>query len=106
MVSRQKQKSVSSSRVVSAEGVATDPSKTGAVSQWPTTGTLNNLRSFLGFASYYRQFVPSFAETAAPLHKLVAEISEKGKKNKDTITSERWEGECHSLLGLMRLTRG
>ena len=33
--------------VVSAAGVATDPAKTEAVSQWPTTRTLKDLRSFL-----------------------------------------------------------
>ena len=40
--------------VVSAEGMATDPAKTEAVLQWPTPRTLKDLRSFLGFASYYR----------------------------------------------------
>lgn len=73
--------------VVSAEGVATDPAKTEAVSQWPTPRMLKELRSFLGFASYYRRFVHGFA-AAAPLHKLVDEISGKGKNKKGTITNE------------------
>ena len=88
--------------VVSAEGVATDPAKTEAVSQWPTPRTLKDLRSFLGFASYYRRFVPGFAQTAVPLHKLVAEISEKGKNKRGTITSERWEGECRKAFDDLR----
>ena len=40
--------------VVSAEGVATDPEKTEAVSQWPIPRMLKDLRSFLGVVSYYR----------------------------------------------------
>ena len=84
--------------VVSAEGMATDPAKTEAVSQWPTPRTLKDLRSFLGFASYYRRFVPGFAQTAVPLHKLVAKISEKGKNKKGTITSEHWERECREAF--------
>lgn len=79
--------------VVSAEDVATDPAKTEAVSQWPTPRMLKELRSFLGFASYYRRFVHGFA-AAAPLHKLVDEISGKGKNKKGTITNEHWEGEA------------
>lgn len=88
--------------VVSAEGVATDPAKTEAVSQWPTPRTPKDLSSFLGFASYYRRFIPGLTQTAAPLHKLVAEISEKGKNKKGTITSERWEGECRKAFDDLR----
>ena len=88
--------------VVSSEGVATDPAKTEAVARWPTPKTLKDLRSFLGFASYYRRFVPGFAQTAAPLHKLTAEISEKGRKKNSTIASERWNGECQKAFNDLR----
>ena len=88
--------------VVSAEGVGTDPAKTEAVASWPTPKTLKDLRSFLGFASYYRRFVPGFAQTAAPLHQLTAEISEKGKKKRSTIPSDRWKGECEKAFDALR----
>ena len=89
--------------VVSSEGVETDPEKTEAVSRWPTPRTLKDLRSFLGFASYYRRFVPCFAQTTAPLHQLAAEISEVGKKKKGTISSELWEGECQRAFDDLRI---
>ncbi len=88
--------------VVSSEGVATDPAKTEAVTQWPTPKTLKELRSFLGFASYYRRFIPGFAQTAAPLHQLTAEVSEKGTKKRGIITSEHWKGECRKAFDDLR----
>lgn len=59
--------------VISSEGVATDPSKIEAVTQWfrPTSGS--EVHSFLGFASYYLRLVEGFAKLAAALHRLVAE---------------------------------
>jgi len=64
--------------VVSADGVSTDPEKTKAVSEWPAPSTVRDLRSFLGFASYYRRYVPKFAQVAGPLHKVVAELGSGG----------------------------
>lgn len=81
--------------VVSAEGVATDPEKTKAVREWPTPTTVRDVRSFLGFASYYRRFVPKFAQAAGPLHKLVADLGSGGsnKSTKKPIQG-RWTEEC------------
>jgi len=59
-----------SGHVVSAEEVFTDPSKIEAVRDWPVPEDVNEVRSFLWPTSYYRRFVPTFAEIAAPLHAL------------------------------------
>lgn len=59
--------------VISAKGVSTSPAKTEAVAKWPRLQHVSELRSFLGFASYYRHFVEGFVTLAGPLHKLVAE---------------------------------
>ena len=56
--------------IISAEGIRTDPDKTAVIHQWPAPTKLKELRQFLGFASYYRQFIKNFANIAAPLYKL------------------------------------
>ena len=57
--------------VVGENGVRPDPKKIEVVRNWPVPETLQELRSFLGFASYYRKYVKNFAEIAAPLHALM-----------------------------------
>ena len=58
--------------VVSAQGVATDPSKTEVIWRWPRPTSERELRSFLGLAGYYRRFVKGFSKIATPLHALLS----------------------------------
>ena len=53
--------------VVGQEGVSTDPDKIKAVTEWPGPTTVTEVRSFLGFVSYYRRFIPNFSKVANPL---------------------------------------
>lgn len=48
-----------------------DPEKIAVVENWPTPTTVKEVRSFLGFAGYYRRFIPHFAQIAAPLQELL-----------------------------------
>ncbi len=56
--------------VVSPTGVSTDPEKLRAIRDWPTPTKTKDVRSFLGFCSYYRKFIQGFAGIASPLHQL------------------------------------
>ena len=58
--------------MISADGVSTDPGKVEVVANWPIPTSASELRSFLGFASYYRRFVEGFTKLVAPLHKAIA----------------------------------
>ncbi len=80
--------------VISSRGVATNPSKITSVAQWPGPSSVTELRSFLGFSSYYRRFVEGFAKLAAPLHKLVGEFA--GVKGKQICRSfaSTWSERC------------
>ena len=56
--------------VVSENGISTDPRKVGVVKTWPEPANITELRSFLGFCSYYRRHIENFAEIVKHLHKL------------------------------------
>jgi hypothetical protein len=62
--------------IVSGSGIAVDPGKTDAVSKWPESKNKTEVKSFLGLCTYYRRFVPHFADVARPLHRLTEENCE------------------------------
>jgi hypothetical protein len=57
--------------IVSAKGVATDPSKIESIQNWLVPANVKDLRSFLGMAGYYRRFVSHFGLIAKPLTNLL-----------------------------------
>lgn len=67
--------------IISEAGVATDPAKTAAVRDWPVTMTVKEVKSFLGFAGYYRRFIPAFSKIAGPLHALTHGTTAHGKRS-------------------------
>ncbi|TYK21774.1 pol protein [Cucumis melo var. makuwa] len=56
--------------VVSKAGVSVDPAKIEAVTSWPRPSTVSEVRSFLGLAGYYQQFVENFSRIATPFTQL------------------------------------
>ncbi|KAL6228352.1 hypothetical protein ACLB2K_002302 [Fragaria x ananassa] len=69
--------------VVSEEGVSVDPQKVEAVLNWRRPTTVTKIRSFLGFAGYYRRFVQKISKIVVPLKRL----TKKGVKFE-------WSDQC------------
>lgn len=102
--------------VVSEQGVETDPEKISALKSWPVPQTLKELRSFLGFAGYYRRFIQGYAEIAKPLNDLTKGYTPTRRHNRSESSSlchdakqpfnERWTTQCqHAFETLIdRLT--
>ena len=77
-----KQQSNYLGHVVSKEGVSTEPEKIKAVKEWPQPTTVTEVRSFLGFVSYYRRFIPNFSKVAKPLSKLLQNLEGTSSQKK------------------------
>jgi len=73
--------------VLTPNGLKTAPSKVQSIALWNAPTNVNQLRSFLGLASYYRKFIQNFSLRADPLFQLL-------KKNNDYI----WTKECNEAF--------
>jgi len=47
-----------------------DPIKVKGLTDWPIPTTVSELRSFLGFGNYYKDFIQDYSRLARPLHDL------------------------------------
>ena len=77
--------------VVGQEGVATDPDKIKAVTEWPRPTTVTEVISFLGFVSYYRRFIPNFSKVAKPLNTFLQNL--EGTSNQKKKFKVNWVPE-------------
>jgi len=79
--------------------------KIAALKTWPIPQNLRELRSFLGFAGYYRRFVKGYSGIVKPLHDLTSGYPPSQKKakvkpkldqyrNPKELFGERWSPAC------------
>jgi hypothetical protein len=73
--------------IVSAEGVAVDPSKVASITEWESPKNARDIWSFLGLAGYYRRFIENFSKIAKPMTKLL-------KKDKKF----EWNDSCEATF--------
>lgn len=78
--------------LIDKEGIRPDPQKTTAVEAFEAPRSVKQLRSFLGLCSYFRRFIPKFADIAHPLTCLL----QKG-------VPFEWSSECDSSFRQLKL---
>ena len=77
-------------RIVSADGIKPDPEAVTKIQEWLPPRNKEELQSFLGFASYYRDFVPFHASKVQPMQELL-------KKNQHFCWEERHQEAFNSV---------
>ena len=53
--------------IISDLGIEMDPKRISSIESWPTPVNIKTLQSFLGFANFYRMFIPNYSTTIVPL---------------------------------------
>jgi len=61
--------------VVSKEGISVDPKKIKAIMEWPTPRNVDEVRTFMGLAGYYRWSIRKFSRISS----LITSLQRKGK---------------------------
>jgi len=69
--------------IEAGKGVSMDPAKVEAIMDWAAPTIVKGVRSFLGFANFYRHFIQNYSELTIPLTALT-------QKDKPFI----WDGKC------------
>ncbi|WVZ64118.1 hypothetical protein U9M48_013685 [Paspalum notatum var. saurae] len=77
--------------ILSAKGVAVDPSKVEDVLNWKQPQTVTEIWSFLGLAGYYRRFIKDFSRISKPMTALT-------QKN----TKFAWSPKCEEAFGTLK----
>jgi hypothetical protein len=73
--------------IISAEGIAVDPSKVQEVLDWKSPRSVTQIRSFLGLAGYYRRIIPNFSKIAKPMTQLL-----------EKETKFKWSPQCEEAF--------
>jgi hypothetical protein len=78
--------------VLSANGIAVDPSMVKDILEWKPPTTVHQVRSFLGLAGYYRRFIPYFSKIVKPITSLL--------KND---TKFNWSSRCNEAFEQLKV---
>ena len=77
--------------IITAQGLKPNPDRIEAVKQYKVPHDVHTVRQFLGLTSFYRRFVPGFAQIASPLH----ELTKKG-------IAFKWTEACQTALDQLK----
>ena len=73
--------------IEAGKGVRMDPTKVEAITNWESPISVSGVRSFLGFANFYRTFIKNYSDLTLPL----TQLTHKG-------ASYEWTKQCEQAF--------
>ena len=83
--------------------MCSDPDKIAVLKDWPAPSNIKELRSFLGFAGYYRRFVCNYSKIAKPLNSLLVGHRQTSKARKQSLQHPGFGGLSNKKLSIQSL---
>ena len=77
--------------IIRKDEIAIEPTKLTGIADWPTSTTVKQVQSFLGFANFYRRFIGKFADISLSLTALT---------KKDLTWN--WTTECQEAFDMLK----
>ena len=86
--------------IVTTNGIKMDPEKVKAVQKWEASSTVKEVQAFLGFANFYRQFIPDFLKKVRPLNELTKGTQYTTRKSAKKVKYNAfvWSEECQQAF--------
>jgi hypothetical protein len=78
--------------IEAGKGISMDPAQVSAITSWESPTTVTGVRSFLGFANFYRTFIRNYSDLALPLTRL----THKG-------AAFRWDEHCEQAFQKLKM---
>ena len=68
--------------IISPQGITMDQDRVRTIAEWPEPRSVKEVQSFLGFANFYRNFIPQFSRISAPLSELTKGPAGRAKRTR------------------------
>ena len=86
-------------RLISENGYRPDPEDVKALEKCKVSPkNVGNLRSIIGFLSYYRTYIKDFSQKLKPIYDLLRKQGKDGKKQLDSRIKIPWSNEHQKII--------
>ena len=86
--------------IITTDGIRMDPEKVAAIREWQIPKSVKDVQAFIGFAGFYRRFIPRFSQRTRPLAECIRgeQFLSKSGKRKMRYAPFVWTKECEEAF--------